>query len=271
MIPLKKDRPVKFKIRDKVPSPKQLMMFLRYGIAPQEHKFRVMLLCMLGFRCRVGEVCHLNISDCVDPKNNKFRRWYMIIQKKKDNVIEEKTLPESIAAILRLWIFENKERIKDKGGYIFPSTNTRSKMTTPPQVQRWFCKKRIQLFMDDPKMWGFMVKEIGFTIVKKRYNINKKTYDYDVKFPRYMMSSHTMKRFAGTMLYDLTKDPMFVKDMLSHEDLRVTEKHYITQSEFLNKEELEINKAFDMGFYEQLTESLDITIPAVWEKNKQYD
>src|SRR3990167_3042091 len=149
MLPLKTDAagkplPIRNHSIDRCPSPEQITTFFRHGFAPGEEKYKVLLLTGMGLRCRIKEICALNIRDMTPNSNG--RRWRLLLQKKKINEIQERELPEAIAAILREWILEHQEIIAMKGGYIFPHlTNNRSMHTTAEMVERWFCNKRKQL------------------------------------------------------------------------------------------------------------------------------
>lgn len=263
MLPLKKDEhgqvlPVETDIR-KVPPLDDVLLFFRFGFAPAERKFKVLLLAQLGARIRVREACAMRLDDVV--KDTNFRRWRFLIQKKKVNKIVEKELPEAIAALLRSWISDNLEWIYSKEGFIFPHTNNRSLYTPPHSVQDWFCKKRKQLAQLFPK------RTFADTISPICYkNVNNSVVPKHSEEATHMWSSHLMKRMSGTLIQLIEKDPRFTQAMLCHENIHTTMKHYVDQATILeNREARVINKIFDVNFYDSIKEE-NITAPAVWDE-----
>ena len=262
MLPLKKDQkghvlPIRAERTRKVPPLDDLLLFFSAGIAPGEEKFKVILLLQMGLRCRISEVTAVNLKDVLD---DEFRRYRVLIQKKKDNVIVEKEIPESIAVIVRNWVFKNKEWIYSSDGFLFPHTNSRSKHIPAHNVQSWMCKKRLQLCKLFPS------RSFGTIIGYRTYNsINKSAVPKQHVEPRYMWSTHLMKRLAGTLIQFVEKDPKFTQAMLSHDDLEVTMNHYVDQATLLeNKERKVMNQIFDVNFYESITNTNEIKVPAVF-------
>lgn len=265
MLPLKKNSkgellPIETEIR-KVPPLDDVLLFFRFGFAPAERKFKVILLSQLGARIRIREACAMNLSDVV--KDSNFRRWRFLIQKKKTNKIVEKELPESIAALLRAWIHDNLEWIYSKQGYLFPHTNNRQVFTPPHSVQDWFCKKRRQLAAMFPNrtfndvISPICYKDVSRSVIPKR---NPES--------THLWSSHLMKRMSGTLIQLIEKDPRFTQAMLCHENIHTTMKHYVDQATILeNREARVINKVFDSAFYDAIKEET-ITAPAVWDELK---
>jgi integrase len=265
MLPLKKDMhgqvlPVETEVR-KVPPLDDVLLFFRFGFAPAERKFKVLLLVQLGARIRVHEACALNLADFVRDTN--FRRFRVLIQKKKTNKIVEKELPESIAALLRSWISDNLEWIYSKEGCVFPHTNNRSLYTPPHSVQDWFCKKRKQLAAMFPKRsFGDIINPICYK------NVNNSVIPKHQEEATHMWSSHLMKRMSGTLIQLIEKDPKFTQAMLCHENIHTTMKHYVDQATILeNREARVINKIFDVTFYDSIKEE-NVTAPAVWDELK---
>lgn len=265
MLPLRKDAegnvlPVVTDIR-KVPPLDDVLLFFRFGFAPVERKFKVLLLVQLGARIRIHEVCALNLKDFI--KKSDFRRFKVLIQKKKVNKIVEKELPEAIAALLRAWISDNLEWIYAHEGYVFPHTNNRSLYTPPHSVQDWFCKKRKQLSVRFPgRSFGDILSPRIYKDVKN--SVVPKQLSEDT----HLWSSHLMKRMSGTLIQLIEKDPKFTQAMLSHENIQTTMKYYVDQATILeNREARVINKIFDVNFYDQIKDE-NITTPAVWDSLK---
>ena len=278
MLPLKTDLdvnilPIKNKNVATVCTPDELVFFFRHCFAPNEKKFKMIFLVQLGCDCRVSEACAINISDF--HKGTEFRALDMLINKKVktytkegkprrvgQNVMVTKKIPESIAAHLRAWIHDNKEKIKYYDGFIFPP-NHMEKQTpycNPLSVTHWMASKRKQLIRHFPDK-GFD-RIIGWKIYEEEHRLIKTQ-----KVPRYLWSSHMMKRFAGTYTYLLTHDAVFVQQLLCHERLETTQKFYIDAASVLgnNKEEKVKNTLFDKDFYDSITNEED-NIAAVWEE-----
>lgn len=258
--------PIKSNSVRKVATPDELSFFFKYCFSPNEKKIKSILLFQLGAACRVREACAVNLNDFV--KGSNFREVDVLIQKKSklidgkltgSNVIERKILPEAIACYVRSWIKDNYSWILENKGFIFPRSHqqkSRFFYTSPCVVERWFCKKRKQLSRLFPD------KCFDYQIGKKVYNSDKPLKPSRVE-PLYLWSSHMFKRFAGTYAYLLTKDVKFVQRLLSHEDLEVTQKHYIDNATIFSDFERVNNTLFDVNFYNNI-KSENEDIPAVW-------
>lgn len=276
MLPINPNRPIKYKNKEKVCTPEELIFFFKNCFAPKERKQKMILLTQLGCICRISEACAINIRDF--HKDSNFRKLDMLIQKKiktitlkngsqkivGDNEIVIKDIPESIAAYLRVWISDNIESIIYHNGYIFPPNPIHNTSYYSPQAMIHFMsnkrKQLIKLFPDRN-----FDKIIGFRIYRKDKQLKGHTIKKEGNL--YLWSTHLMKRFAGTYSYLLTKDPIFTKELLNHKKLSTTEQHYIDPARVLekNKKVEIINKLFDINFYKAISKENE-DIPAVWEE-----
>ncbi len=263
MLPLKTDAegnllPIQNDRIRKVPPLDDIVLFFKYAFAPAERKFKVMLLTQLGARLRISETCAINLDDFLP--NTNFRKFRVRIQKKKNNYITEKEIPEAIAAILRSWIADNKNWIYSRAGYIFPHTNNNYIHTPARSLQNWFCKKRKQLVKLFPK------RSFGWTIGQTRYKTLNSSIKKNYTENRYMWSTHVMKRIAGTLIYKIGKDPELTRILLSHDDAKVTKKYYIDQALLLEEgEAIMMNKCFDQKFYDSIKGENEQAV-AVWHE-----
>lgn len=276
MLPLKKDiegniLPIKNKNIEKVCRPHELIFFFKHCFSLKERKFKMILLAQLGCECRISEACAINLNDF--HKGSEYRKVDMLMNKKVKNingkikgknVIVTKTIPEAIAAHLRAWVSDNWNFILQNQGYIFPSNHMEKNLPycNPRTVTIWFSSKRKQLTKLFPDK-GFD-RIIGWRVYKD--GINK----LSGRSPFYLWSTHMFKRFAGTFAYLMTKDPIFTKELLCHEKLETTQKHYIDSASVLTNNSVEKvkNKLFNVSFYEGIKRD-DEEIPAVWERIKQ--
>lgn len=281
MLPLRKDEignvlPIKHKNIRRVCTPEELVFFFRHCFCSREKKFKIILLLQLGCECRIHEACAVNLDDFI--KGSDFRELDMRIQKKakwitkKDgskkiignNVIERKVIPESIAAIVRSWISDNWTWILEFDGYIFPPSKMQKTglYTKPEIVERWMTNKRKQLADQFPDK--SFLEVIGKVIYK---DVSNMKFKKNLVENRYLWRTHMMKVFAGTYAYKFTKDAVFVQNLLGHENLKVTEKHYIdgiTIAPFERREKVK-NSLFNINFYENIIDDKD-KIVAVWDK-----
>ena len=283
MLPLKTDEkgfilPIKNKSVRRVCTPEELIFFFKNCFNYREKKFKIILLLQLGCECRIGEACAVNLKDF--HENSNYRELDMLIQKKSkwvtkkngtkkiagNNVIERKIIPESIAALIRSWISENWNWILEFNNYIFPPSKMQKTglYTKPEIVERWMTNKRKQLAEQFPEKTFLEV--IGKTVYK---DISNMKFKKNLVENRYLWRTHMMKVFAGTYFYKFTKDLVFVQQLLSHESLKVTEKHYIdgiTIAPFKRREKIK-NSIFDFNFYENIV-SNDEKVIAVWNTIK---
>ncbi|MBI2046681.1 hypothetical protein HYT26_00760 [Candidatus Pacearchaeota archaeon] len=87
--------------------------------------------------------------------------------------------------------------------------------------------------------------------------------------PFYLWATHMFKRFAGTYGYIFTKDMKFMQELLCHEKIETTSRHYVEGVAVARGNDIEKmkNKLFDYKFYESIKgENEDI--PAVWDEIK---
>lgn len=222
----------------------------------------MILLTCLGARIRVAEACALQVQDFTDSACRKFK---VRIQKKKDNVIVEKELPESIAALLRGWIQDNRGFIQEAQGYVFPHrSNNRYWHTQPKHVQDFMIKKRNYLGKIYPER--SFKSAIGTAVYK---NVDGSPIPKSKVENRYMWSSHLMKRLSGTLIQLIEKNPKFTQAMLSHDNIKVTMTHYCDEAALLERKEGKImNRIFDQQFYDEILGDNEIA-PAVWHNIKQ--
>lgn len=279
MLELKTDEigrllPIKNKSISRVCTPQELVFFFRHCFAPNERKFKMILLAQLGCECRVGEAVAINLDDF--HKGTNYRELDMLIQKKakrvtlKDgtkkvsgsNVIEHKIIPEAIAAHLRAWIKYKWKWIQECEGYIFPSYVDKNSHISSRVVQSWLCRKRKQLARLFPD------RSFGNTIGMRRYKKYEGRQYKEVTEPLYLWSSHMMKRFAGTYMYLFTKDLVFTQQLLSHESTDVTQKHYVDGATISKDRERIKNALFDINFYDKIKDENE-KVAAVWNTIKK--
>jgi integrase len=268
MLEPKKDKegkllPFQYGKRRRVAPMEDVLLFFQQ-ISPKERAYKVIFLLMAGARIRVSEACALHMDDFI--KNSKFRTFDVRIQKKNVNYIEQKNLPESISAILRGWIWDNKKRISKSGGWVFPHTNKGYPHKRAVNVDQWCIRKRRQL----KKL--FPGRSFGWTMSPKP----KEYKNYDVfkikKTPgkeyQHVWTPHLMKRLSGTLIQYVEKNPSFTQAMLSHERVDTTERYYIDQAYLLEEKESKVmNKIFDKNFFDSVVRE-DESAVSVFEELK---